>query len=219
MEPYLIDDSALEVEIPYAEAPDLIASLLSFEASELGGEHPEDLLLEKACDIKGWQLEGSHPRFLVEQWLEVFVTGHQQGHCRILNARAHTALQPFTLDTVIQEFSRQIHWLRNHQIPEDFSAWLLAAYDELDEAQTRDIALHEVYRLINARQPSYRREAFGFDLACTLAGSPLLDGRRVRLGFSNGPRHQRFALCLGEGKSAQLADRIRIDAPLQSLDI
>lgn len=222
MDTYTTDaETGEEIEIPIAESPDLIASLLSFDPAELAGrgERPEDLLVHKACELKDWRVEGQHPRFLVEGWIEVFVTGQLQGYGRILNSRAHIHLTPFTLDTLLTELGKLTAYLDRHTTPEDFIPWLIAAYDELAEGPSKDIGLQDLYRLINSRQPAYRREAFGLDLGRTLAESPVLEGRRVRLGYNQGPLTQRYALCLGPRRSAQLADHLRIDAPLLSLDI
>ncbi|HEY9842699.1 MAG: hypothetical protein ACAI44_25705 [Candidatus Sericytochromatia bacterium] len=208
-------------DMPDPDSPDFVSALLSFDSSELGSkdEFCEDMLVRKACELKQWKYEGSHPRFLVENWIEVVVTGKQQGSCRILNGRTHAPLVPFTLDTMIKQIGKLCQWLREHQSDEDFSAWLLAAYDELADASGDEVKLHDIYRLINTRQPSYRREAFGVDLARTLARSSLLEGRRVRLGYKGGPLTQRYALCLNLKRTAQVADVIKIEPALQSLDI
>lgn len=210
-----------EIEIPDAGSPDLISALLSFDASELAGtdERAEDLLVRKAAEIRGWKLDGSHPRFLAEHWIEVVVTGRLQGYCRILNGRTHSHLNPFTLDTLIREVERLRQWMRDYKTPEDFTERFLRAYDELSDSYGPEVELHEIYKLLVQRQPNYRRECFGLDFVRSLKGRRSLMGRNLSLSCGDGPSTRRYALVLSPTRPAQVADRIRIAQELKSLDI
>lgn len=204
-----------EEEIPFfAESPDLIHALLDFEAGELSGpsdELPEDMLVRKACELRKWRFEGTHPRFLVDSWIEVVVTGRHQGFCRILNSRTHIALKPFTLSCLIDEVEKLQAWLAAYQTEPGFEDRMIKAYEIVTESIGSDVPLLDVYRVLNGRQPQYRRECFGLDLGRSLMRLPAFKGRRAYLSYSGGPSTGRYALCVKRGKSAQVADQIRID--------
>lgn len=220
-------DEETESEIPFADSPDLIHSLLDFEAAELAGsgdERPEDLLVKKACELRKWRCEGSHPRFLVNGWIEAVVTGRQQGFCRVLNSRTHISLNPFTLSGLLSELDKLHAWLQEYQTEPGFEDRMIQTYELLADGLSAEVSLHEIYRYLNSRQPNYRRECFGLDLGRSLMRLPAFKGRRAYLSYSGGPSTGRYALCVKRGKSAQLADKIRIDPDplknqLNSLDI
>lgn len=218
-------DALDEPEIPLAESPDLISALLDFDASELAGTEqlPEELLIKKACALRRWSVRGKHPKFLVHYWIEVVVTGRLQGSCRIINSRTHTALQPFTLDRLIKEVESLSAWVENYKTPPDFVKRLLAAYDELSESSGQDVSLQALYRLLNSRQPHYRRECFGIDLSRCISDLPVVHNRRVRLLRSEGPLTERYLVSPAQGMPPRSYNRIEIgpdtSEELQSLDI
>lgn len=219
----VLDDA--EQDIPFAQSPDLISALLDFDASELEGvgELPEDMLIKKAAEIKGWSLKGKHPRYLVRNWIEVVVTGRMQGLCRIINARTHTNLSPFTLEHLIREVDALSAWVDTYQSPADFKQRLLRAYDELTD-EYGEVSLHTLFKTINRHLPGYRREGFGIDLSRALSDMPVINHRRVSLSKAiAAPAIERYLISPSQGRAPKSYHRIQIGpdmaSGMQSLNI
>ena len=211
--------------IHYAQSPDLISALLDFDASELDGpgELAEDVLVTKLAAIKGWSIKGKHPRYLLRNWVEVVITGRMQGLCRIINARTHTNLVPFTLEHLIREVDSFCAWVDAYQSAPDFKQRLLTAYDELTE-DYGDVSLHALFKVINQHLPGYRREAFGIDLSRALSDMPVVNNRRVVLSKALGQAAiERYWISPAQGRAPKAYHLIQIGpdmvSGMQSLNI
>lgn len=202
-------------EIPQAESPDLISALLSFGAVELS-DAGAGLLLEKACALRRWHLWGAHPRFFVNQWVEVVLVGAEQAHCRLLNAATHVAINPLTLDALLKLIAAQLHQVESHQTAPDFAGRLLAAYDSLAEHHD-EVPLHQLYLHLKRQQPAYRRESFGLDLFYALEKGLLAGRHPSLLPDDSAPRKERYALPDPQG--LQWVHRLWLSPELHSLDI
>lgn len=211
------------------ESPDLVSALLSFGAADLSaGSGGVGLLLEKACAIRGWQLGGSHPRFVVNHWVEVLLMGADQAHCRVLNAATHVTLRPLTLDNLLKTIAQQLQQVETHQTAPDFADRLQVAYDQLADAAASqgegptEVPLHQLYLLLKQQQPAYARDHFGLDLFYMLENGLLLDRSPSLMPDDTAPRKERYVLPdFGQDPVAglQSVHRLLLNPALHSLDI
>ncbi|MGV3524336.1 MAG: hypothetical protein ACO1RX_08930 [Candidatus Sericytochromatia bacterium] len=204
--------------VPVYQPQELQSLLLSFGGSELAhdGQTPEDALIQKAAELHHWQLSGQRPRYVINHWVEVVLTGNLKGFCRILNSRTHQPLDPLTLSELLHQVDTLTATVNSWRTHADFVPRLLAAYDELDAGGP--VHLEDLHREMAVRQPDYRREHFGFDLA-ELYGCDSLEGRSLLLGLRQPRQPGRFSLPALHGMPAAEADQITLGPTLQSLDI
>lgn len=169
----LYKESPYDIEIPLAKSPDLITALLDFEADAFAEEHPTGvaLLLEKACELSGWSLSGQHPRYLINQWVEVMATGRGQTACRLLNSRTQQVLKPFTLSNLLKTVEKLLKQLEAHQTPPQFEETLSRVMHELGAPEVQ-VRLNAVFLQLRQARPDYSREAFGLDLTYALLHPP-----------------------------------------------
>lgn len=155
-------------EIPYAQSPDLIQSLLSFDGLDLDmeqGQNPSYFLLTKVCELKKWPLSGNFPRFLVAAQVEVTLSLKNKAFCRILNARSHTPLDPLTLEGLQSQIAQDLAVAQAWKTdPPAFLSQLFEHYQSLCSADGEPVLLSEIYQALSHRKPTYRREYFGLDL-------------------------------------------------------
>lgn len=153
--------------IPYAQSRDLVTALLDFDAEVLEdmgvGSLPELFLLQKACALKAWALQGEFPRFFIAQQVEVVMTCKNRAFVRLLNARSHKALHPLTLEALQREISACLQEAHAWQTkPEVFLDSLFKAWQALSTTPAASVPLSAIYQYLY--QPGYRREYFGLDL-------------------------------------------------------
>ncbi|MBF2054107.1 MAG: hypothetical protein IGS03_11710 [Candidatus Sericytochromatia bacterium] len=226
----MLSSSDREAEaIPSYESPDLVSALLSFGAADLSASGGGvDLLLEKACAIRQWQLGGSHPRFVVNHWVEVMLVGADQAHCRVLNAATHVTLRPLTLDNLLKTIGQQLQQVEAHQTAPDFAQRLMAAYDLLAEEVASageglpEVPLHQIYLYLKQQQPTYARMHFGLDLFYALENGLLLDRNPSLLPDETVPRKERYYLPdfgLEPQQALPSVHRLLLSPALQSLEI
>lgn len=216
-----MDDTAhQEVYIPLASSPNMISSILDISSDELGmGENiGEYFLLKKACDLKGWDLRGSHPRYTVGQWIEVLITGPAQAHCRIFNCRTHHSIRPLTLQKLLETIEASLAELHRHHTHPKFGKYLEEAYFELSP-EGEDVKLMDLLRVLQKRFPAYRRESFGLDLFFALENHMLEGFEASLLAGGECPRIELFTL--SEPTGPQVVHRLLLTpiTEMQSLDI
>lgn len=182
-----------ELEMPdlKANSPDLMAALLDFDASELAeaGVSGEEMLLRKAAEIKGWSLSGTHPRFYLNDWVEIVLMGKGRGVIRLLNGRQHHELKPLSLHQLFQTVPRLLSKIEAHHTPSSFPEQLQNAMAELDTGK-QSIGLNTVYNALKTQQLDYSREAFGKDLAYALVYPP--EGTQITPTPATGASLDRF---------------------------
>lgn len=212
------DTARSKFEIPMAQSPDWVSSLLSFETCDLeDGQTGSDWLVARAAELRGWELAGQHPRYTVSRWIEVLITG-AEAHCRIFNCRTHHTVRPLTLQGLLEAVTAAQKELEAHQTPLDFGQHLLEVYDALSE-QGEEVKLLQLFRELQKRFPAYRREHFGLDLFFAIENGALQDREASLLAGGNCPRTELFTL--GEATGPQIVHRLLLSpqTELQSLDI
>lgn len=153
-------------DLPRPSHVDLVQNLLSFDSQDLELEegNADVFLIEKACELNQWVLQGSEPRFFIQNWVEVLTLGSEQLSYRILNARAHQHA-PLTLNDIIAAIKQALKQVDAYQTDlEKFLKELYMAYDILCKSPGEAVPLKDIYEWIYHRHPRYKREQFGLDL-------------------------------------------------------
>ncbi len=212
--------SELELSDLKSNSPDLMAALLDFDASELAeaGVCGQEILLRKAAEIKGWSLSGSHPRFYINDWVEIVLMGKGRALARLLNGRQHHELKPLSLHHLFQAVPQLLHKIEAHQTPSSFPEHLQNAMAELDSGQ-QSIPLNALFTELKTRQLDYSREAFGKDLSYALVYPP--EDTQIVTTAATGPSLNRFWVVNHKGALAIEAISLNAakNAILKSLEI
>lgn len=186
-----------EIELPLSHSTDLVEELLSFDADDLELEdasHAGEFMLRKLCALQNWSLEGNKSDFVVARWVEVVLVGDNEAYCRLLNARSHETVTPLTLShlkrAISAELSRYEHWktLADGLLPQLWQVWQTAGFSAGEQ-----LPIDEVFRSLQKRYPSLRREYLGIDLNRILAqGHITLNGQVLALYPATSHPHRAF---------------------------
>jgi hypothetical protein len=166
---------------------ELIRQLLQFSAEEYAPDSacPSEELLYKICEMKKWQVTGTYPHYIVNQWVDV--TLGRSAHVRLLNSVKHIHLHPLNFENLIAGIETVLKQRKAFRPDEHFMDKLVKATQDLKPRSEVGQSMPPVYGLqkifshLQAQDRNLTRENFGLNLSFLIARPKLQHPRSLEL--------------------------------------